>query len=105
MTKIAELQDKGAVVAWSPMGEYADVVALGSKVCPPLSLSVLEIRISLCCIIFSRLPIDGGREWFVIICCPVDGLSTERRRKRRWIYRTILCVATVTFLIHIGALE
>ena len=32
MTKIAELQDKGAVVAWSPIGEYADVIALGSKV-------------------------------------------------------------------------
>eukprot|EP00579_Thalassiosira_antarctica_P000907 CAMPEP_0201876878 /NCGR_PEP_ID=MMETSP0902-20130614/8436_1 /ASSEMBLY_ACC=CAM_ASM_000551 /TAXON_ID=420261 /ORGANISM="Thalassiosira antarctica, Strain CCMP982" /LENGTH=1129 /DNA_ID=CAMNT_0048404213 /DNA_START=68 /DNA_END=3457 /DNA_ORIENTATION=+ len=31
MTKIAELQDKGAVVAWSPIGEYADVIALGSK--------------------------------------------------------------------------
>ena len=39
MTKIAELKDKGAVVAWSPVGgggssegEYADVIALGSKV-------------------------------------------------------------------------
>ena len=41
MTKIAELNDKGAVVAWSPIGggggdnngrEYADVIALGSKV-------------------------------------------------------------------------
>ena len=37
MTKIAELKDKGAVVAWSPIGgsgggEYADVIALGSKV-------------------------------------------------------------------------
>lgn len=32
MTKIAELQDKGSVVAWSPHGEYADVIALGSKV-------------------------------------------------------------------------
>jgi len=32
MTKIAELKDKGAVVAWSPLvGEYADVIALGSK--------------------------------------------------------------------------
>ena len=35
MTKIAELKDKGAVVAWSPLGEYADVIALGSKVCIP----------------------------------------------------------------------
>jgi hypothetical protein len=37
MTKIAELKDKGAVVAWSPIGgegenNYADVIALGSKV-------------------------------------------------------------------------
>lgn len=41
MTKIAELKDKGAVMAWSPVsgggggiseGEYADVIALGSKV-------------------------------------------------------------------------
>jgi len=31
MTKIAELKDKGAVVAWSPIGDHADVVALGSK--------------------------------------------------------------------------
>lgn len=31
MTKIAELKDKGAVVAWSPLREYADVVAVGSK--------------------------------------------------------------------------
>ena len=36
MTKIAELKDKGAVVAWSPLGEYADVIALGSKVCMSL---------------------------------------------------------------------
>ena len=32
MTKIAELKDKGAVVAWSPLSDYADVLALGSKV-------------------------------------------------------------------------
>ena len=32
MTKIAELTDKGAVVAWSPLPDYADVLALGSKV-------------------------------------------------------------------------
>ncbi|KAL7553035.1 hypothetical protein ACHAWF_017169 [Thalassiosira exigua] len=31
MTKIAELQDKGAVVAWSPLREHADVIACGSK--------------------------------------------------------------------------
>lgn len=31
MTKIAELKDKGAVVAWSPLREYADVIACGSK--------------------------------------------------------------------------
>ena len=47
MTKIAELKDKGAVVAWSPLGEYADVIALGSKVCIPsvvcVSLCVLFV--------------------------------------------------------------
>ena len=32
MTKIAELKDRGAVVAWSPLSDYADVLALGSKV-------------------------------------------------------------------------
>jgi len=40
MTKIAELKDKGAVVAWSPLGEYADVIALGSKVCMPFIVCV-----------------------------------------------------------------
>ena len=47
MTKIAELKDKGAVVAWSPLCEYADVIALGSKVCIPsvvcVSLCVLFV--------------------------------------------------------------
>ena len=32
MTLITQIEDKGAVVAWSPIGEYADVIALGSKV-------------------------------------------------------------------------
>jgi len=32
MTKIAELKDRGSVVAWSPLSEYADVLALGTKV-------------------------------------------------------------------------
>jgi hypothetical protein len=32
-TLITQIEDKGAVVAWSPIGEYADVIALGSKVC------------------------------------------------------------------------
>jgi hypothetical protein len=33
MTKISQIDDRGAVVAWSPVGEFADVIALGSKVC------------------------------------------------------------------------
>lgn len=45
MTKIAELKDKGAVVAWSPLvGEYADVIALGSKVC-----IIIDMVIYVCC--------------------------------------------------------
>ena len=45
MTKIAELKDKGAVVAWSPLvGEYADVIALGSKVC-----IIIDMVIYFCC--------------------------------------------------------
>ena len=32
MTLITQIEDKGAVVAWSPIVEYADVIALGSKV-------------------------------------------------------------------------
>lgn len=32
MTLITQIEDKGAVVAWSPIGEHADVIALGSKV-------------------------------------------------------------------------
>jgi len=30
MTLITQIEDKGAVVAWSPVGEYADVIALGT---------------------------------------------------------------------------
>jgi hypothetical protein len=32
MTKIAEISDRGASVAWSPIKKYADVIAVGSKV-------------------------------------------------------------------------
>ena len=32
-TKISEIE-AGAVVAWSPVGDHADVIALGSKVRP-----------------------------------------------------------------------
>ena len=33
MTLITQIEDKGAVVAWSPIGgQHADVIALGSKV-------------------------------------------------------------------------
>ena len=33
MTKIAEIEDRGATIAWSPVAEIADVIALGAKVC------------------------------------------------------------------------
>jgi len=32
MTKVAQIEDRGAAVAWSPIGEYGDVIALGAKV-------------------------------------------------------------------------
>lgn len=32
MTKIAQIQDRGATVAWSPIQSFADVIALGAKV-------------------------------------------------------------------------
>ena len=48
MTKIAELKDKGAVVAWSPLGEYADVIALGSKVCISSEVAVLYVFYFVC---------------------------------------------------------
>mmetsp|Transcript_10890 Transcript_10890/g.16284 ORF Transcript_10890/g.16284 Transcript_10890/m.16284 type:complete len:1098 (-) Transcript_10890:198-3491(-) len=31
MTKISEIEDRGAVVAWSPLAIYSDVVAVGTK--------------------------------------------------------------------------
>lgn len=32
MTRIAQIEDHGSVLAWSPIKKYADVVALGTKV-------------------------------------------------------------------------
>lgn len=32
MTKIAEIQDRSAASAWSPIRDYADVIAIGAKV-------------------------------------------------------------------------
>lgn len=32
MTKITQIEDKGATVAWSPLTQLPDVVALGAKV-------------------------------------------------------------------------
>ena len=32
MTKVAQIEDRGAAVAWSPISEHADVIALGAKV-------------------------------------------------------------------------
>lgn len=56
MTKIAELKDKGAVVAWSPIGgegenNYADVIALGSKVraCAVTSIALSSLFLSSLC--------------------------------------------------------
>ena len=54
MTKIAELKDKGAVVAWSPLGEYADVIALGSKVCIPSVVCVFV------CVLFGLFVLQGN---------------------------------------------
>ncbi len=62
MTKIAELKDKGAVVAWSPIGgegenNYADVIALGSKVracdlyCPLVIIFVVTLSKSKWCVL------------------------------------------------------
>ena len=33
MSKVAQIEERGATVAWSPLGDHADVMALGSKVC------------------------------------------------------------------------
>jgi hypothetical protein len=33
MTKITQLEDRGAAVAWSPVASHADFLALGAKVC------------------------------------------------------------------------
>jgi hypothetical protein len=32
MSKIAQIEDRGAATAWSPIRTYADVIALGAKV-------------------------------------------------------------------------
>jgi hypothetical protein len=32
MTKIAQIDDHGSALAWSPVKDHADVVALGTKV-------------------------------------------------------------------------
>ena len=32
MTRIAQIEDRGATVAWSPVTGYADVIAVGAKV-------------------------------------------------------------------------
>ena len=32
MTKITQIEDRSAAVAWSPIQSYADVIALGAKV-------------------------------------------------------------------------
>ena len=33
MTRITQLENRGAAVAWSPIGTHADFIALGAKVC------------------------------------------------------------------------
>lgn len=33
MTRITQIEDHGAAVAWSPIGKHADFIALGAKVC------------------------------------------------------------------------
>lgn len=43
MTKIAEIEDRGATIAWSPVAEIADVIALGAKVCSCLVGWLLSI--------------------------------------------------------------
>lgn len=32
MTRITQIEDRGAAVAWSPIKSHADVIALGAKV-------------------------------------------------------------------------
>lgn len=32
-TRITQLENRGAAVAWSPIGSHADFIALGAKVC------------------------------------------------------------------------
>jgi len=32
MTRIAQIDDRGAALAWSPVSSHADVIALGTKV-------------------------------------------------------------------------
>ena len=63
MTLITQIEDKGAVVAWSPIGEYADVIALGSKVCANNFLTwkifiyfLLHTHVIANCVYVKRLP-------------------------------------------------
>eukprot|EP00804_Cyclotella_cryptica_P018314 CCRYP_017975-RB/>CCRYP_017975-RB protein AED:0.05 eAED:0.05 QI:110/1/1/1/1/0.83/6/1896/479 len=78
MTLISEISDRGAVVAWSPVRAYADVIALGSKVRPARADPVSRAA---CCLLLilhcssHRLPLPragddyGGLLWEQHFCC------------------------------------
>ena len=44
MTRITEIEDRGAAVAWSPEDSLADVIALGTKVCNHVCFISLFVR-------------------------------------------------------------
>ena len=45
MTKIAEIQDRGAAVAWSPISSHPDLLALGTKVRITNALSFMSLEL------------------------------------------------------------
>jgi len=44
MTRIAEVENRGAVVAWSPIPGQADIIAIGAKVSLTRSYSFSPFR-------------------------------------------------------------
>jgi len=44
MTKITQIEDKGATIAWSPCRQHPDIIALGTKV------SQADEKKILCCL-------------------------------------------------------
>ena len=106
MTKIAQIDDHGSALAWSPLKDYADVVALGTKVSYyHLSFSALAKNLQIVPFCFCEKHVALEVHGKILPCCEErrDTLPTIRTIASflalGYVYSVVSCICCEVIIL------